>query len=147
MNIQETLTQRIKEQFVNLLTDEELEILVKKEIDSFFDDKTKVYFSIKRESNYYNSSSTKIEVNGEMSPIRQMVYQIIVEMTADKIKSENIKNYFNELIEKEDGTVDTKIGKHIQEAIPLAINTYFENIARNMVSQLQYSLMNNNQNY
>lgn len=143
MNIQEKLTERIKEQFVNLLTDEELETIVKKEIDSFFDENTKSYIKVEKKYDYYKAHYTELSCSEDMSPIRSIVYQVLIGMTAEKIKNEHIQKYFSEQIAKEDGTINTKISEQISNTIPIAINQYFENIARNMTMNLQQSLMNN----
>lgn len=143
MNITEKLTERIKEQFVNLLTDEELETIVKKEIDSFFDENTKSFIAVERKHDYYKGHYTVFSINKELSPIRSIVYQVMIGMVADKIKEDTIKNYFNSQMVDEDGAIKSRTEGLIKDAIPLAINTYFENIAKNMVGQLQMTMMNN----
>lgn len=145
MNITEKLTERIKEQFVNLLTDEELETIVKKEIDSFFDENNKTFFSIESKYDYNRGNYTKFSCSENMSPIRSIVYQVLLGMISDQLKEDTIKNYFTSQMVTEDGVIKTKTENLIKDAIPLAINTYFENIANNMVNQLRFSLTNNNQ--
>ena len=81
-----------------------------------------------------------------MSPIRSIVYQVMVGMVADKLKEETIKEYFSGQMIDESGAIRNKTEDLIKEAIPLAINTYFENIATNMVNQLRATMINNNQN-
>ncbi len=144
MNITEKLTERIKEQFVNLLTEEELEEIVKKEIDSFFDENTRCFFKIEKKHDYYKGHYTEISSSENMSPIRSIVYQVMVNMVADKLKGETIQNYFSGLMIEENGAIKNKTEDLIKEAIPLAINSYFENIARNMTTQLQIAMTNNN---
>jgi len=144
MNITEKLTERIKEQFVNLLTDEELDEIVKKEIDSFFDEDTKCFFKVERKHDYSRGHYTELSVSENMSPIRSIVYQVMVGMVADKLKEETIKDYFSGQMIDENGAIKNKTEDLIKSAIPLAINTYFENISRNMVNQLQVTIMNNN---
>ena len=145
MNITEKLTERIKEQFVNLLTEEELEEIVKKEIGSFFDENTKCFFKIEKKHDYYKGHYTELSCSEDMSPIRSIVYQVMVGMVADKLKEEAIKNYFGGQMIDENGAIKNKTEDLIKEAIPLAINTYFENISKNMMMQLQHTIMNNNQ--
>jgi hypothetical protein len=143
MNITEKLTERIKAQFVELLTDEELDEIVKKEIDSFFDENTKSYFKVESKRDYFKGAYQELSFEGNMSPIRQIVYRLLLEMTSEKLRQGTINDYFNKNFVEADGTIKNKTEELIKEGIPLAINSYFENISRNMMMTLQQSITNN----
>ena len=100
---------------------------------------------MEKKHDYYRGNYVDFSFNGEMSPIRSIVYQLMIGMVADKLKEETIKNYFSGQMIDENGAIKNKTEDLIKNAIPIAINTYFENISRNMVNQLQMTIMSNSQ--
>lgn len=142
MTIQEKISEKIKEQFFDLLPKEDLEELIKKEIDSFFSEKTKASFKV-LSSNSWDNKDTNMEFSGDISPFRQMVWINIIQQTNETLKSKIISDYFNNQFYIEEGELNDKMKSIMKDAIPLAITQFFEKMSINLINQMEYMIRNN----
>lgn len=146
MSIEEKIKERIKEQFFELLTDEELDGFIKKEIDSFFSAENKTMFSIVESGNNYSGKTLKLQYEGEnMSVFQQMIFTFAAQKTQERLNSEITKTYFNNVFNPSEEELNEKTKELIVNAIPLAMNNYFKNIAMGMVANLRNEIVSNNQ--
>jgi len=146
MNIEEKIKERIKEQFFELLTDEELDDFIKKEIDSFFSADNKTMFSIVESGSHYSGKTLRLQYEGEnMSVFQQMIFTFTAQKTQERLNSEITKTYFNSVFNPSEEELNEKTKQLIVDAIPLAMNNYFKNIAMGMVANLRSEIINNNQ--
>ena len=144
MNIEEKIKERIKEQFFELLTDEELDKFIKTEIDSFFSAENKISFSLVESGNGWNSKTIRLQGDTEnMSLFKQMIFTFAAQKTQERLNSEITEKYFNNQFNISDEELNENTKKLISDSIPIAINNYFSSIAMNMTANLRNEIVNN----
>ncbi len=145
MDLSEKIKERIKEQFFELLTDEELDNLIQKELDSFFAPTNKMHFSLVESSNGgWNTKRLDLKLDGEeMSVFQKMIITFAAQKTHERLNSEITTKYFNSQFHISDEELNENTKQLITDAIPIAMNNYFKNISMGMVANLRNEIQNN----
>lgn len=132
---------RIKATFVSLIPDAQWEIMVQKEIDAFFNETQKIIFSERKkdvEGRYHTENYATVEI--QMTPFRQMVWELCAEKTIVLLKEKITNEYFNNLWEPTPEQLNENLKKIIVEAAPLATLKFFESMMFKMTTSLQNAI-------
>jgi hypothetical protein len=136
---------RIKATFVSLIPDDQWEIMVKKEMDSFFEPcNFHLVFEQQRSNNYYSGPEKIFTVKGDgtASPFRLIVWQMCYDKSIELIKKKLTDTYFGDTWTADEGQMKEELKKVIQEATPVAMLKFFEHIALGQVNTLRNEIQN-----
>ena len=140
-NLVQRLSDKIKESFVGLIPDEKWEEMVKKEVDAFFTEETKLLVLDERKENpndYWNRKTVKqIKLGEGVTPFRAIIWNLCIEETYKAVEDEMFTEYFKNSWTDGKRDMTPKIKEIIKESIPYAITRYFEQVAMNSASMIE----------
>ncbi len=135
---------RIKATFLSFIPDDQWEVLIKKEVDAFFDSEQTLIFAEKEKYKEGAWNSTKyatLEI--KQSPFRALVWEHCYKVTENILKEKITKEYFSNVWDGSDYELTNKMKTIIIDAAPLAAAKFFQAISFNMMNDLKNTLMNN----
>lgn len=133
---------RIKATFISLIPDDQWDVMVKKEIDSFFNELQKISISSNKDTsqNYWNPSVHQSMVI-EQTPFRSMVWNFCAEACNKKLKESIIADYFDGLY-NDSAEVKGGLKNLIAEIAPGAAIQFFQQITEMQMHRLRNEIQN-----
>ena len=139
------LKERIKEQFLDVVPDEEWDRLIKSEIESFFKPQSNITIEVKEENasgwggQKTYKTSIRYEDGAEISPFTTLVYEQCFKKLSDKLASELTEEYFN--VNFDEGVKQAGIEKVVEKMAPQIITQFFTGVMGSSVYNIQNEII------
>lgn len=148
VTIMDAIRDKIKGSFVDIIPDTNWDALVKAEVDAFFEQPCEFVVESVR-GGYGQADKNHFKFEGtNPTMFRTMVWDMCVEKTREHLKSEHIDKIMVHVLDSQFDEATGKTKNLITDAIPLMIQSYFENISRGMMHELAMKIQTNaNNNY
>lgn len=134
---------RIKATFVSLIPDEQWEIMVEKEINTFFNLEQTITFSeIKKyPTNGFHQENYSQKVI-QQTPFRSLIYEMLYEKSIEVIKKKLKDEWFGNAWPITEENMSEKLKAVVKEAAPVAMLRFFESIVFTSMNNLRNEIQN-----
>lgn len=144
--IMDAIRDKIKGSFVELIPDTNWDAMVKSEVDAFFTQGCE--FAVETSNRGYGESAKHhFKFEGvEPTMFRTLVWDLCVEKTREELQKEYVNKTIEIALEERKDENTGEMRNIIQEAVPMMMQKYFENIARGMTNHLAEVIRTTSQN-
>ena len=145
ITFEDKVSSKIKETFIDLMSDEEWQERVKAEIKAFFepDEELRSVTLVTQTGSWLNDHLTKQVVEGKISPFRSMVWGHIVPMVKVILENNLTREFVDDIVQDAwDGSPDKEDAKRawVHEAVQRSIADFFGSMFLNNQMKLRNTL-------
>jgi hypothetical protein len=138
---------RIKATFVSLIPDEQWDVMVQKEIDSFFSPEPGITIAIrkqptKEQSGWNTSYENVLVVEGRVSPFQRIVIDMCIEKTVQELQKYLTEEKLHGHWAFDKYETDKELQGLIELAIPKAVTNFFQSMAFMATASLRNDIQN-----